>query len=156
LVDVLFQEEVKMKYHALNQLQVIAKVGHDYPGQIMSRDERLKRWAELLEHNPRRHLATLPQTENQPLRWRATMRADGSPMSVAFEDPVLRAAGLENDSYGEAKRFFELTDHQLHRAICYCHFGATVSAATAAYYVRKALGGKQQGVFAWLRERFVG
>jgi hypothetical protein len=30
------------------------------------------------------------------------MRSDDSPISVAFEDPVLRAAGLENASYGEA------------------------------------------------------
>jgi hypothetical protein len=142
-----------MKYHALNQLQEIADVGQECPGQIMSRDERLERWAELLEHNPGHRLATLPQTENQPLRRRAAMRADGSPIAVAFEDPVLRAAGLENDSYGEAKRFFELTDYQLHRAICYCHFGATVSAPTAAHYVRKALGARHRGLFAWLRER---
>ena len=84
------------------------------------------------------------------------MRGDGSPISVAFEDPVLRAAGLENDSYGEAKRFFELTDRQLHKVICYCHFGATVNAATAAYHIRKALAGRQRGMFARLREMFVG
>ena len=42
---------------------------------------------------------------------------------MAFNDPVLRAAGLRDDSYGEAKRFFELTDRQLHWLVCYCHYG---------------------------------
>ena len=84
------------------------------------------------------------------------MRDDGSPISVAFEDPVLRVAGLENDNYGEAKRFFELTDRQLHEIICYCHFGATVSAVTAARHIRAAIAGRQPGMFARIREAFVG
>jgi hypothetical protein len=143
-----------MKHHALGKLQVIADVDRNYPGQLLSRTERLERWAELLEQDPSRRLSTLPQTENQPVRARATMRADGSPISVAFEDPVLRAAGLENDSYGEAKRFFELTDRQLHRTICYCHFGESVSAAMAAHYVRNARTGRPRGILAWLRDLF--
>jgi hypothetical protein len=143
-----------MKHHALEQLQTVAEVDQDYPRQIMSRNERLERWAELLERNPDRRLSTLLQTEYQPARERATMRSDGSPFSVAFADPVLRAAGLENDSYSEAKRFFELTDHQLHEVICYCHFGATVSAATAAHHIRKALSGRQRGMFIRLRAVF--
>jgi len=145
-----------MKHHALEQLQIVAKVDQDYPRQTMSRSERLERWAELLERNPDRRLATLHQTENQPAWARAAMREYGSPISVAFEDPVLRAAGLENDSYGEARRFFELTDGQLHEVICYCHFGATVNAATAAHHVRKMLARRQGGMFTRLREMFVG
>jgi hypothetical protein len=85
------------------------------------------------------------------------MRGEGSPISVAFDDPVLRAAGLENDSYGEAKRFFQLSDRQLHNVICYCHFGATVNAATAAYYIRRLVPtGTRRGMLARLREMFVG
>ncbi|GLS36214.1 hypothetical protein GCM10010869_18030 [Mesorhizobium tianshanense] len=145
-----------MKHQALEQLQIVAKVDQDYPRQAMSRSERLERWAELLERDPDRRLSTLLQTEYQPVRARAAMRGDSSPISVAFEDPVLRAAGLENDSYGEAKRFFELTDRQLHEVICYCHFGATVNAATAARHIRAALNGRQPGMFARLREAFVG
>jgi hypothetical protein len=143
-----------MKHHALKQLQIVAEVDQNYPRQTMSRSERLQRWAELLEQNPGRRLSTLHQTEYQPAAARAAMRGDGSPISVAFADPVLRSAGLENDSYGEAKRFFELTDHQLHRAICYCHFGATVNAETAAYHVREALSERPRGIFAWLRGMF--
>ncbi|MER9237392.1 hypothetical protein NKI56_36630, partial [Mesorhizobium sp. M0622] len=127
-----------MKHQTLEQLQIVAEIDQDYLRQTMSRSERLERWAELLERNPDRRLSTLHQTEYQPVRARAAMRGDGSPIAVAFEDPVLRAAGLENDNYGEAKRFFELTDGQLHEIICYCHFGATVSAATAARHIRAA------------------
>jgi hypothetical protein len=142
-----------MKHHELEKLQVIAEVDQDYPNHAMSRSQRLERWAELLEQNPTRRLTTLHQTEYQPIRARGVMRADGSPISVAFEDPVLRAAGLENDSYGEATRFFELTDNQLHKVICYCHFGASVSAATAAHYLRKLIA--RQLIFARLRNMLV-
>ena len=145
-----------MKHQTIEQLQIVAEVDQAYPRQAMSRSERLERWAELLERNPDRRLSTLHQTEYQPVRARGAMRGDGSPISVAFEDPVLRAAGLENDNYGEAKRFFELTDRQLHEIICYCHFGATVTAATAARHIRAVLAGRQPGMFARLHEAFVG
>ncbi len=144
-----------MKHQTLEHLQVVAEVDQDYPRRAMSRRQRLERWAELLERNPDRRLSTLHQTEYQPTRARATMRGDGSPIAVAFEDPVLRAAGLENDSYGEAKRFFKLTDGQLHEIICYCHFGATVNAATAAHHIRAVVTGRP-GIFARLHEAFVG
>ena len=44
------------------------------------------------------------------------MRGDDTPISLAFRNPVLRASGMTNDTYGEAKRFFELSDGQLHDA----------------------------------------
>jgi hypothetical protein len=145
-----------MRYHALDELQVIAEIDQNYPRKTMSRDERLVRWAELLERDPDRRLSTLHQTEYQVGSERAVMRSGTSPITVAFDDPILREAGLENDSYGEAKRFFELTDRQLHNAICYCHFGATVNAGTAAHYVRKALpGAERAGLFARLRHIFL-
>jgi hypothetical protein len=52
-----------------------------------------------------------------------------------------------------AKRFFELTDRQLHRIICYCQFGATVSAATAAHHLRKLIA--RQRMFTRLRGMLV-
>ncbi|CAN7552687.1 hypothetical protein LJR231_004022 [Phyllobacterium sp. LjRoot231] len=137
-----------MKHLALEQLQTVAEIERDRPP--LSRNQRIERWAELLELNPGRRLATLPQTEYRLPKERACIRADGSPISMAFADPVLRAAGLEGDSYGEAKRFFQLTDYQLHRALCYCHFGATMSAAAAARYVRKAVDNRRRNPIAWL------
>jgi len=146
-----------MKHHALEQLQLVARVNHHYPHPVMSRRERLDRWAELLERNPLRLLSTLHGTEYRRAMERAVMRSDDSPISVAFDDPILRAAGLENDSYGEAKRFFELTDNQLHKLVCYCHFGATLSAANAAHHVRAiSTGAHRGGLLARLRDIFVG
>jgi hypothetical protein len=144
-----------MKHQTLDKLQVIAKVDQDYPSQALSRSERLERWAQLLERNPEKRLTTLRETEYQPEVVRARLREDGSALSVAFQDQVLRDAGLKDDSYGEAKRFFELTDGQLHEVICYCHLGETVSAGTAARHVRVVMTGKRPGMFARMHEAFV-
>lgn len=61
---------------------------------------------------------------------------------------------MENDSYGEAKRFFELSDEQLHDLVCFCHFGERVSAAVVARRLRKMAGSKPSGFFAQLRAFF--
>ena len=144
-----------MKHHELTQLQTLAKVGREYPGQVLAREARLLRWTELLERTPERLLTTLHETEFKPASVRAAMRCDNSAISVAFSDPVLRAAGLENDTYGEAKRFFELSHGQLHRIVCYCHFGMTVSAERTARYIRANYVDKPDGIFARLRGLFV-
>lgn len=143
-----------MKHQTIEQLQTIAEVGQGQPP--MSRSERLERWAELLEQDPGRRLSTLHQTEYQSADVRARMRSDNSPFTVALKDPVLRSAGLKDDSYGEAKRFFDMSDEQLHEVICYCHFGATVNATTVARRIRVALTGSQPRIIDRLREAFVG
>ncbi|MBW9113947.1 hypothetical protein JNB88_09895 [Rhizobium cauense] len=145
-----------MKHQTLEQLQHIADIDQEYPHRVMSRSERLERWVELLDRAPHRRLATLYQTEHQPTAVLALLRSDNSPISVAFEDPIMRAAGLENDTYGQAKKFFGLSDGELHNVLCYCHFGATVSAATAAHYVRGVLGVERPTLFARLRAMFLG
>jgi hypothetical protein len=144
-----------MKHQALDQLRTVANVNQDHMRAPMSRRERLLRWAEVLEQFPNRHLSTLHQTEYQSEAGREIMRADNSPITVAFKDPVLRAAGMENDTYGEAKRFFELTDRELHKVICYCHFGATVNAATAARHIRSFATEGKRGVLQRLRSTFL-
>jgi len=128
-----------MKHQTLEQLQTIAEVHSDTAALVLKRDERLRRWAELLERDPGRRLATLGGTEYQPASIRDRMRAEASPLTVAFEDPLLRAQGLADDSYGEAKRFFEMSDWQLHRVVCHCHFGETVRAGAAARCVRASI-----------------
>ena len=144
-----------MKHQRLDELQNVAEV-RQQPPQAMTRSERLQRWADLLERNPGRRLSTLNQTEYQPPAARELMRNDGSPISVAFEDSVLRGAGMKGDSYGEARRFFELSDGELHDVVCYCHFGGSVNAATVASRIRGVVAGKQPGIFARLREAFIG
>ncbi|MFT2214265.1 hypothetical protein [Rhizobium giardinii] len=138
-----------MKHHELDQLLTLAKIGQDFP-QLLSRDKRLQRWVDLLEVDPHRDLSTLHETEYQPARARAALRCDNSALSVAFDDPLLRAAGLENDTYGEAKRFFQLSDGQLHDIVCFCHFGTTVSAARTARYIRAKHIDRTAGIWARL------
>ena len=141
-----------MKHVVPEELNVLDRSDPDYPRRALSRTERLERWAELLERNPKRRLLPFYQTEFQAAGTRDAMRAEGSALAVAFEDSYLRASGLANDSYGEAKRFFEITDQQLHRMVCYCHVGAGVSAGITARHVRRLLAPKPTGRFGWLRD----
>ena len=83
----------------------------------------------------------LAGTEYQPPAIRDTMRSPGSALSVAAEDPILSAEGLKDDTYGEAKRVFEMSDAQLHGVVCYCHVGAMMPASRAAHQVRGAIAG---------------
>ncbi|OCP15920.1 MULTISPECIES: hypothetical protein [unclassified Ensifer] len=128
-----------MKHRTREQLLAVAQVERDLRPASMSRNQRLERWAELLELIPQQLLSTIFETEYRPVEVRAMLRSDNSPISVAFADAALRSAGLQSDTYGEAKRFFELSDAQLHEVICYCHFGTTVSATTAARIIRSTL-----------------
>jgi hypothetical protein len=126
-----------MRHQTLDQLHAVAEVNTVQP--VMSRAQRLTRWAQLLERDPSRLLTALAGTEYRAPAERDVMRGDGSPISVAAADPILRDEGLKGDSYGEAKRFFELTDNQLHEIVCYCHVGAVMQASRAALSVRQAI-----------------
>lgn len=144
-----------MKHQTLEDLQRNAVVLPDQNAQPMTRTERLERWAMLLGREPGRVLDSLPGTEYQPADVRDTMRSVRSPISVAFEDPVLRAQGLKGDTYGEAKRFFEITDWELHGIVCYCHHGQTMTAETVARLVTAAID-RQPGFFARVRDVIAG
>jgi hypothetical protein len=68
---------------------------------------------------------------------RLALQQEDSPLTVAFEDPVLRSAGLTSDRFGEVARFFGLSHWQLHEVVCNCHFGDTVAAEAVAARVRR-------------------
>ena len=125
-----------MKHASLDQITDLANV---YPETAvpLSRMERLHRWAELLELFDK-PVTTLDGTEYQTDEHRAPMRRTGSALAVAFADPMLRAAGLSGDTYGEAKSFFALNDHQLHYIVCGCHGGSHMNTSDAARHVRIA------------------
>jgi hypothetical protein len=143
-----------VKHQTVDQLHAVADVHAEATYLVATRGERLERWAQLLEQNPNRCLGALTGTEYQSVEIRERMRSAGSPITVAFEDPIFRALGLKEDTYGEAKRFFELTDWQLHDIVCHCHVGATMPARWAASRVRAAMSGRY-GFFAWLRGAFL-
>jgi hypothetical protein len=107
-------------------------------GPVMTRRERLERWAELLERDPDRRLRALMRVEFVAERERAGIREDDSPIAVAFADPVLRAAGLQGDTFGDAREFFELPWEDAHELLCDCHYHGRMDGATVAHRVRAA------------------
>jgi hypothetical protein len=108
--------------------------------QKLSKKELLERWALALEKRKGARLCTLREIEHKPVKERSALRQESSPLTVAFEDPVLRSAGLASDRFGEAARFFGLSHWQLHDVVCNCHFGGTVAAEVVAASVRRLSG----------------
>ena len=142
-----------MKHQTLDELQSIAEIKPLEPALPLSRTQRMERWAELLDENPSRCLAALHGTERLYPGIREQARAAGSPITVAFDDPLLRASGLTSDTYGEAKRFFQLSDWELHEIVCSCHAGTLMQGSWAAGRVRWVISGNR--LLAWLRRSFL-
>ena len=138
-----------MELKTLDQVGRVADVDRARPQ--LTRHERLLRWAELLERAPKRALNTLFQTEYQSWEAREAMQVPNSAISVAYEDPVLRGEGMKDDSYGEAKRFFGLSDQELHEIVCYCHYGMTMMAESAAWRIRSAVARASHEAAPWGR-----
>jgi hypothetical protein len=109
----------------------------------MTRAERIERWMEALQREPRRKLRALPEIEHKPSEERRAIRVENSPISVAFEDMALRAEGLAGDTLGEAMDFFEMSDREAHTALCSCLFGGTVESGLAARRVGELLRSEQ-------------
>ena len=120
------------------QHQSVARIAGEadvLPAASLSPRKRLERWAEVLERQPAR-LRAIPDVEQGGRRERDARRVDQSPLTVAYEDPVLRAAGLGGDTIGDAAAFFGLSHAQLHHLVCYCHHGLTLDPRATAAEVR--------------------
>jgi hypothetical protein len=124
-----------MEQRPVEQLSAIADVHAEPP--LLSQRERLERWSERLASDPKRRLRSLGEIEFTPISQRASLRADNSPLTVAHEDPVLRAAGLGSDELGEAIAFFGLSEGQAHRLLCSCMNGWSMEAGSAARKVAR-------------------
>ena len=121
-----------MQYRSMEQIAGEADV---FTMPSLSRRDRLERWAEALARHPAQ-LRAIPDVEYGPRRERDARRADHSPLTVAYEDPLLRAAGLRGDTIGDAAEFFELSHAQLHHLVCFCHHGLTMDPQATAAEVR--------------------
>lgn len=124
-----------MEHRPLSDLGHVADLK---PSQtpVLSKRERLDRWAELLEREPDRILRTLDEIEWKPKAVRHTMRADDSALTIAYNDPVLRTAGLLSDRFGDAVNFFQISEHDAHIVLCSCHGGEFMRSEEAARRVR--------------------
>ena len=129
-----------MEHKPLSELETIADVKHAET-VFLTLEQRLERWIEALEAEPNRPLRSLYEIEYRPLDERRECRADNSPLSVAYEDPVLRAQGLQSDRLGDCMDFFGVTEHQMHYAFCSCHVGFNFKGKQAAERLRRLLPG---------------
>src|SRR3954467_7056757 len=125
-----------MKHTPVAEISRVADVHAIAPRPPLTRVQRLERWAEALEREPDRVLTSLEEIEWKAEPERRDMRADDSALTVAFEDPVLRAEGLASDRLGDAATFFRLTDAEAHFALCSCVYGHSMQAGVAARRVR--------------------
>jgi hypothetical protein len=128
-----------MQHRDIDQVRSSADI-QPVPSQLMTRRERLDRWAEVLSRAPDRRLSTLGEIEFASPIVRPSMRADNSPLTVAFEDPVLLAAGLKSDRLGDALTFFQLSENEAHYIMCSCLHGRTMAAEAAAARIRNLDG----------------
>lgn len=125
-----------MHHKTLQQLEPVAALYPERTRARLSQHERLSRWAAMLERAPERRVTALSGTEYQLPAERDAMRCDNSPLTVAWEDPVLRDQGLAGDRFEDAKAFFGLSNRQLHDLVCHCLNGETVSTQLIARRVR--------------------
>jgi hypothetical protein len=130
-----------MEHKPVTELHSIATVIPFEPRPTLTRQQRLERWIELLEQEPDRRLRSLVEIEYRSTSDRREYRAENSPLTVAFEDPLLRAEGLKSDRIGECVEFFGLTNRQMHNAFCSCHVGTRLTARGAAARLRRLLPG---------------
>ena len=87
-----------MEHKPFRDLSHVADLVPETPKVSLTRRERLERWIEVLGHEPGRALNTLREIEHKPRDARRASRVDNSPLTVAYNDPVLRADGLASDS----------------------------------------------------------
>src|SRR4051794_11483299 len=104
--------------------------------QAMSRREKLERWAEVLEQLPAERLTPFRDVEFLRPAARLGLQTANSPLAAAYQDPVLRRAGLPSDRFGDGGEFFELSTHQAHRILCSCGYFGVMRASEVARRVR--------------------
>jgi hypothetical protein len=124
-----------MKHQPIHEIDALADVAQ-VEAPTLSRRERLQRWADLLSRNPDRRLKALSRVEFYAPRERALLRSENSPISVAAADPILREAGLQGDTLGDAQAFFELCDAEAHYMLCDCHFMGQMDGKGVAHRIR--------------------
>ena len=124
-----------MRHATIDDLQSVADVQLAQTPS-MSRQDRLRRWASLLDEDPTRFLRPLYRVELYADSERDKLRGDNTPLSVAYADPVLRREGLGSDRLGDSGGFFDLTPHDMHLLVCDCRYGGFMRAGDVAKRLR--------------------
>ena len=138
-----------MLYQRLDQVRAVADITEARPP--MTRQQRLRRWADILSREGARPLEALRWVEFYAEPERRQLRRDGSPIALAYADPMLRAAGLQGDTLGDAQTFFSLSDDDAHRLLCDCHFNGAMTGRSAGRRIRAM---SQPGLLGRLAQLF--
>ncbi|WP_457798013.1 hypothetical protein [Methylocystis sp. S23] len=114
-----------MKPRTIEELSLAARVSRPDGPAWMLRRRRLERLACLLEaaREPARLFITM---ECYRKRERLALKQDGSPLSIAFRDPLLRLEGMSGDSVGDGVAFFGLSQREAHALLCDCGYGGVM------------------------------
>ena len=89
-----------MEHKTLSDLGHVADFVPELPSARLTRRERLEQWVDALEREPERQLSTLHEIEHKSCNERRASRVDNSPLTVAFENPALRAMVLRATNSG--------------------------------------------------------
>ncbi len=128
-----------MKHQSLDELRDHATVSAHAPEPAVSphalRRARLERLALVLDKHegaikPLSRIEYMPRSEWNPLR------TDDSPLTIAYQDPVLREQGLASDRLGDAMSFFQLSPGETHDLLCDCHYAGAVTGPMIAARAR--------------------
>jgi hypothetical protein len=143
-----------MKQRTINQLAEIARVSPaDCPKWALRR-RRLSRLSRLLETDgtPVRLFTTLECYRGSE---RLGLRQPGSPLALAYGDPIFRREGLKGDSIGDGIAFFGLSMREAHALLCDCGYGgpARVGATISALVAERARALAAKRSFAEIRDR---
>jgi hypothetical protein len=141
-----FAREGVMEFKSLDDLRSIADVTPAVPK--LTRAQKIAIWVDALNKDAARILHPLPEIEWVAPAQRASLRVEGSPLTVAFNDPALRAAGLTSDRLGDGLAFFEMTEAEAHDTLCSCRYGRTMTAGAASKRIGKLKGG---GIFSAMK-----
>jgi hypothetical protein len=144
-----------MEFKSIADLRSIAEITPAIP--TLTRAQKIALWVDALNRDPGRLLHPLPEIEWVAPAQRASLRVEGSPLTVAFNDPALRAAGLSSDKLGDGLAFFEMTEAEAHDTLCSCRYGRTMTAGAASKRIGKLKGGGLlSGVRHWLVQTWTG
>lgn len=142
-----------MNHRSVHELGAIARIVPEGPDPARAvRRARLERFARLLDQcEGKLHLLTRIEYMSQSAR--EGMRADGSPLAIAYADPVFRAQGLASDRLGDVMRFFALSWGETHHLFCDCHYGSRAAGPGAIAGRVRGVAAKQSMGEIWFKVR---
>lgn len=121
----------------------IEKISTDSPVVVMTRREKLLRWAKLVRESTKDYhiYHGLEYQSPEALRQMYVQKDHPTAFALALNDPILQDAGFDSTktvSIADTMQFFELSQEQLHEFSCDC--GGSISNRQMADRIEKLAG----------------